>query len=113
MLQTTFMDCLAGRKTAGRITGDVRVNGHPQVHSTFARISGYCEQVADFLPLPHISPPTPPRTAPHRPASLALPSKPCGGNHVQACTPMCMHAHKLARSRQSSTRRSNVYQGMK
>ncbi len=44
-VQTTFMDCLAGRKTAGRITGDVRVNGHPQVFSTFARISGYCEQV--------------------------------------------------------------------
>jgi len=42
--KTTFMDCLVGRKTAGHITGDVRVNGHPQVHSTFARISGYCEQ---------------------------------------------------------------------
>ena len=29
--KTTFMDVLAGRKTAGHTTGDVRVNGHPQV----------------------------------------------------------------------------------
>ena len=40
------MDCLAGRKTAGRTTGDVRFNGHPQVFSTFARVSGYCEQAS-------------------------------------------------------------------
>lgn len=40
------MDCLAGRKTAGRTTGDVRVNGHPQLFSTFARVSGYCEQAS-------------------------------------------------------------------
>ena len=25
------MDCISGRKNQGRITGDVRVNGHPQV----------------------------------------------------------------------------------
>ena len=25
------MDCISGRKNTGRITGDVRVNGHPQV----------------------------------------------------------------------------------
>ena len=29
--KTTFMDCISGRKNVGRITGDVRVNGHPQV----------------------------------------------------------------------------------
>ncbi len=40
------MDCLARRKTAGRTTGDVRVNGHPQLFSTFARVSGYCEQAS-------------------------------------------------------------------
>lgn len=40
------MDCLAGRKTAGRTTGDVRVNGHLQLFSTFARVSGYCEQAS-------------------------------------------------------------------
>ncbi len=38
------MDFLAGRKTAGRLAGDVRVNGHPQDFKTFARVSGYCEQ---------------------------------------------------------------------
>ncbi len=28
--KTTFMDVIAGRKNQGRITGDIRVNGHPQ-----------------------------------------------------------------------------------
>ena len=40
--QTTLMDVLAGRKTVGKITGDVRVNGHPKEQSTFAAIAG-CE----------------------------------------------------------------------
>lgn len=38
------MDVLSGRKTSGVIEGDVRINGHPKVHATFARVSGYCEQ---------------------------------------------------------------------
>ncbi|GJP69950.1 hypothetical protein CLOP_g944 [Closterium sp. NIES-67] len=42
--KTTLMDVLAGRKTGGYIEGDVRVAGHPKVHKTFARVSGYCEQ---------------------------------------------------------------------
>lgn len=42
--KTTLMDVLAGRKTAGRVTGDVRVNGHPKEQRTFTRISGYVEQ---------------------------------------------------------------------
>ena len=37
-----LQDVLAGRKTAGRTTGTIRVNGHPQDHRTFARVSG-CE----------------------------------------------------------------------
>ncbi len=28
----------------GRIEGDIRVNGFPQEHRTFARVSGYVEQ---------------------------------------------------------------------
>ena len=28
----------------GRVTGDVRVAGHPQERATFARVSGYVEQ---------------------------------------------------------------------
>lgn len=42
--KTTLMDVLAGRKTTGTITGDMRVNGWPKVQATFARINGYVEQ---------------------------------------------------------------------
>ncbi|KAK9861402.1 hypothetical protein WJX84_004842, partial [Apatococcus fuscideae] len=42
--KTTLMDVLASRKTGGKITGDIKVDGHPMVASTFARISGYVEQ---------------------------------------------------------------------
>lgn len=28
----------------GYIEGDVRISGHPKVHETFARVSGYVEQ---------------------------------------------------------------------
>lgn len=38
--KTTLMDCLALRKTGGKITGDVRVNGFPQKAATFMRIMG-------------------------------------------------------------------------
>ncbi|KAJ3692072.1 hypothetical protein LUZ60_012422 [Juncus effusus] len=42
--KTTLMDVLAGRKTGGYIEGDIRISGYPKDQSTFARISGYCEQ---------------------------------------------------------------------
>ncbi|KAK9232143.1 hypothetical protein WN943_022386 [Citrus x changshan-huyou] len=42
--KTTLMDVLAGRKTGGYITGDIRISGYPKKQETFARISGYCEQ---------------------------------------------------------------------
>ncbi|KAK9836042.1 hypothetical protein WJX81_008449 [Elliptochloris bilobata] len=42
--KTTLMDVLAGRKTTGRISGDIRVNSFPWERRTFARISGYVEQ---------------------------------------------------------------------
>jgi hypothetical protein len=38
------MDVIAGRKTAGRMTGSITVNGHPKEQRTFARITGYVEQ---------------------------------------------------------------------
>jgi ABC-type multidrug transport system ATPase subunit len=38
--KTTLMDCLAGRKTSGLITGDIRVGGFPKEQHTFARIMG-------------------------------------------------------------------------
>ncbi|PWA44181.1 plant PDR ABC transporter associated [Artemisia annua] len=42
--KTTLMDVLAGRKTGGRIEGDIFVSGYPKNQATFARVSGYCEQ---------------------------------------------------------------------
>lgn len=42
--KTTLMDVLCGRKTSGVIEGEIRIGGYPKVQTTFARISGYCEQ---------------------------------------------------------------------
>lgn len=42
--KTTLMDVLAGRKTSGTIEGEIRIGGYPKNQSTFARVSGYCEQ---------------------------------------------------------------------
>ena len=42
--KTTLMDVLADRKTAGRMTGSVKVNGYDKDPQAFARIMGYCEQ---------------------------------------------------------------------
>ncbi|KAL3843577.1 hypothetical protein ACJIZ3_000980 [Penstemon smallii] len=42
--KTTLLDVLAGRKTNGTVEGEIRIGGYPKVQTTFARISGYCEQ---------------------------------------------------------------------
>jgi len=42
--KTTLMDVLAMRKTSGEISGDIRVNGHPQKEKSFRRCAGYVEQ---------------------------------------------------------------------
>jgi len=42
--KTTLMDVIALRKTSGTITGEVRLNGHPQEPQSFRRCSGYVEQ---------------------------------------------------------------------
>ncbi|KAF5183388.1 pleiotropic drug resistance protein 2-like [Thalictrum thalictroides] len=42
--KTTLMDVLAGRKTGGYIEGSIQISGYPKNQSTFARVSGYCEQ---------------------------------------------------------------------
>nr|GEZ30703.1 plant PDR ABC transporter associated [Tanacetum cinerariifolium] len=39
-----LMDVLAGRKTGGYTEGDIFILGYPKNQSTFARVSGYCEQ---------------------------------------------------------------------
>ena len=38
--KTTLMDCIAGRKTVGHITGNITVNGHPKDQRTWARVMG-------------------------------------------------------------------------
>lgn len=43
--KTTLLDVLAGRKTSGTVEGEIKIGGFPKVQETFARISGYCEQV--------------------------------------------------------------------
>ncbi|CAN4119473.1 unnamed protein product [Withania somnifera] len=42
--KTTLMDVIAGRKTGGYIEGSIKISGYPKNQTTFARVSGYCEQ---------------------------------------------------------------------
>ncbi|KAL4578715.1 hypothetical protein LXL04_014844 [Taraxacum kok-saghyz] len=42
--KTTLMDVLAGRKTGGCIEGSIFISGYAKNQTTFARVSGYCEQ---------------------------------------------------------------------
>eukprot|EP00644_Phytophthora_capsici_P005488 jgi/Phyca11/557455/estExt2_Genewise1Plus.C_PHYCAscaffold_1170012 len=43
--KTTLMDVIAGRKTGGRIVGNIYVNGELKDPSIFSRITAYCEQM--------------------------------------------------------------------
>jgi ABC-type multidrug transport system ATPase subunit len=43
--KTTMMDVLAGRKIMGYIEGSISISGYPKNQVTFARVSGYCEQI--------------------------------------------------------------------
>ncbi|KAF0693770.1 Aste57867_15269 [Aphanomyces stellatus] len=43
--KTTFMDVIAGRKTGGRIVGDIHINGETKDPTIFSRITAYCEQM--------------------------------------------------------------------
>ena len=38
------MDVLSLRKASGEVSGDIRVNGHPQESNSFRRVTGYVEQ---------------------------------------------------------------------
>ncbi|CAI9091307.1 OLC1v1026298C5 [Oldenlandia corymbosa var. corymbosa] len=51
--KTTLMDVLAGRKTGGYIEGSISISGYPKNQSTFARVSGYCEQ--NDIHSPHVT----------------------------------------------------------
>ena len=43
--KTTLMDVVAGRKTMGKITGDILVNGRPKETTSFNNLTGYVEQM--------------------------------------------------------------------
>ncbi|OWZ09610.1 hypothetical protein PHMEG_00017659 [Phytophthora megakarya] len=43
--KTTLMDVIAGRKTDGKITGQILLNGHPATDLSIRRSTGYCEQM--------------------------------------------------------------------
>ncbi|KAG5629921.1 hypothetical protein H5410_001638 [Solanum commersonii] len=47
-----LMDVLAGRKIGGYTNGSIIISGYPKNQSTFARISGYCEQ--NDIHSPHV-----------------------------------------------------------
>lgn len=43
--KTTLMDVIAGRKTGGKITGDILLNGYSASDLAIRRATGYCEQM--------------------------------------------------------------------
>ncbi|CCI46520.1 unnamed protein product [Albugo candida] len=43
--KTTLMDVIAGRKTGGKIQGDIMLNGYPASVLAIRRSTGYCEQM--------------------------------------------------------------------
>ncbi|OWZ08177.1 ABC transporter, partial [Phytophthora megakarya] len=43
--KTTLMDVIAGRKTGGKITGQILLNGYPATDLAIRRSTGYCEQM--------------------------------------------------------------------
>jgi ABC-type multidrug transport system ATPase subunit/ABC-type multidrug transport system permease subunit len=43
--KTTLMDVIAGRKTGGKIRGQILFNGHPASRLAVRRCTGYCEQM--------------------------------------------------------------------
>ncbi|KDO27884.1 hypothetical protein SPRG_07156 [Saprolegnia parasitica CBS 223.65] len=43
--KTTLMDVIAGRKTSGKIDGEIKLNGHIATDLAVRRSTGYCEQM--------------------------------------------------------------------
>lgn len=53
--KTTLLDVIAGRKNGGSLSGLITVNGHAKKQATFARISGYVEQLDVHSPGPTVA----------------------------------------------------------
>lgn len=47
--KTTLLDVIAGRKTGGKVNGEILLNGRPK-DDTFSRYAGYCEQMDSHMP---------------------------------------------------------------
>ncbi|EEY56183.1 ATP-binding Cassette (ABC) Superfamily [Phytophthora infestans T30-4] len=43
--KTTLMDVIAGRKTGGKVQGQILLNGHPATDLAIRRSTGYCEKM--------------------------------------------------------------------
>ena len=43
--KSTLLDVIAGRKTGGKMEGDIFLNGFPRETKSFARLTAYCEQM--------------------------------------------------------------------
>ncbi|KAG2783861.1 Pleiotropic drug resistance protein 3 [Phytophthora cactorum] len=43
--KTTLMDVIAGRKTGGKVQGEILLNGFPATDLAIRRCTGYCEQI--------------------------------------------------------------------
>lgn len=48
--KTTLMDTIAGRKSFGKVKGDIFLNGYPKEKETFSRLVGYVEQEDAHMP---------------------------------------------------------------
>jgi ABC-type multidrug transport system fused ATPase/permease subunit len=48
--KTTLMDVICGRKTAGKIEGEILVNGKPKDDAAFRKVAGYVEQTDLHMP---------------------------------------------------------------
>ena len=66
--KTTLLDVIACRKTQGRMTGDILVDGHTMQRAAFARCTAYCEQLDVHEPLATVG------EAIHFSAALRLPA---------------------------------------
>ena len=90
--KSTLMDVIAGRKTSGRIEGEILMNGVPKDQRVMNQLMGYCEQTdihsasltvreslifsavrATRVPAPFRPPPPPLRSVPDR--ALATPRR--------------------------------------
>ena len=50
--KSTLMDVICGRKSGGKITGDILINGHPKDNQSFSRVMGCVHLTLTSMSLP-------------------------------------------------------------